>query len=86
VEGIQGRGVIATIKHFAGNNQEYDRQKISSDIDERTLREIYLPAFEAAVREAQAGAIMDAYNLVNGVYMTANNHLNNEIVKQEWGF
>jgi beta-glucosidase len=86
VEGIQGRGVVATIKHFAGNNQEYDRQKTSSDIDERTLREIYLPAFEAAVKEAKAGAIMDAYNLVNGVYMTENNRLNNEIVKQEWGF
>ena len=86
VEGIQDREVIATVKHFAGNNEEYDRQKISSDIDERTLREIYLPAFEAAVKEAKAGAIMDAYNLVNGVYMTANNHLNNEIVKQEWGF
>jgi beta-glucosidase len=86
IEGIQDRRVIATIKHFAGNNQEYDRQKISSDIDERTLREIYLPAFEAAIKEAKAGAIMDAYNLVNGVYMTENNHLNNEIVKQEWGF
>ena len=86
VEGIQDRGVIATVKHFAGNNQEYDRQKMSSDIDERTLREIYLPAFEAVVKEAKTGAIMDAYNLVNGVYMTANSHLNNEIVKQEWGF
>ena len=86
VEGIQDRAVIATIKHFAGNNQEYDRQKISSDIDERTLREIYLPAFEAAVREAKAGAIMDGYNLVNGTHMTENRHLNNEIVKQEWGF
>jgi len=86
VAGIQDRGVVATIKHFAGNNQEYDRQKISSDIDERTLREIYLPAFEAAVKDARTGAIMDAYNLVNGVYMTENNHLNNEIVKREWGF
>jgi len=86
VEGLQGRGVMATLKHFAGNNQEYDRQKVSSDIDERTLREIYLPAFEAAVKEAKAGAIMDAYNLVNGTYMTANVHLNNEIVKREWGF
>lgn len=86
VEGIQERGVIATVKHFAGNNQEYDRQKMSSDIDERTLREIYLPAFEAAVKEAKAGAIMDGYNLVNGTYMTANQHLNNDIVKQEWGF
>jgi beta-glucosidase len=86
VEGLQGRGVVATLKHFAGNNQEYDRQKVSSDIDERTLREIYLPAFEAAVKEAKAGAIMDGYNLFNGTYMTANAHLNNEIVKREWGF
>lgn len=86
IEGIQERGVIATVKHFAGNNQEYDRQQISSDIDERALREIYLPAFEASVKEAKVGAIMDAYNLVNGAYMTANSHLNNEIAKQEWGF
>jgi len=86
IEGIQSRGVIATVKHVAGNNQEYDRQKTSSNVDERSLREIYLPAFEASVTEAKVGAIMDAYNLVNGVYMTENNHLNNEIVKKEWGF
>jgi len=86
IEGIQSRGVIATIKHFAGNDQEYDRQQISSDIDERTLREIYLPAFEASVKEAKVGAIMDGYNLVNGRYMTENNHLNDEIVKKEWAF
>ena len=59
---------------------------LSSDIDERTLREIYLPAFEASVKEGKAGAVMDAYNLVNGDYMTQNNHLNNEILKKEWGF
>ena len=59
---------------------------LSSDIDERTLREIYLPAFEASVKEAKVGAVMDAYNLVNGVYMTQNHHLNNEILKKEWGF
>jgi len=86
VEGIQEQGVIATVKHFAANNQEFDRQKMSSDMDERTLREIYLPAFEAAVKEAKAGAIMDSYNLINGVHATANSHLNNEIAKQEWGF
>lgn len=86
VKGIQEQGVIATLKHFAANNQEFDRQNISSDIDERTLREIYLPAFEAAVREGKAGAIMDSYNLINGVHATANSHLNNEIVKKEWGF
>ena len=86
IEGIQSQGVFATAKHFAGNNQEYDREHVSSDIDERTLREIYLPAFEAAVKEAHVGAVMDSYNLVNGVHMTQNTHLNIEILKKEWGF
>jgi beta-glucosidase len=86
IEGIQGQRVIATAKHFAGNNSEFARMTLSSDIDERTLREIYLPAFEASVKEAHAGAVMDAYNLVNGTYMTENVHLNNEILKKEWGF
>lgn len=86
IEGIQQQGVIAVAKHFAGNNSEFARMTLSSDIDERTLREIYLPAFEASVKEAKVGAVMDAYNLVNGVYMTANGHLNDEILKQEWGF
>lgn len=86
IEGIQSEGVIATAKHFAGNNSEFARMTLSSDIDERTLREIYLPAFEASVKEARVGAVMDAYNLVNGVYMTENNHLNTEILKKEWGF
>jgi beta-glucosidase len=86
IEGIQQQGVIATAKHFAGNNSEFARMTLSSDIDERTLREIYLPAFEASAKEAHVGAVMDAYNLVNGTYMTANHHLNNEILKKEWGF
>ena len=86
IEGIQGQGVIATVKHFAANNEEYGRLEVSSDVDERTLREIYLPAFEASVKEAKVGAVMDAYNPVNGVFMTQNNHLNNEILKKEWGF
>ena len=86
IEGVQGQGVIATAKHFAGNNQEYDRYNVSSDIDERTLREIYLPAFEASVKEAKVGAVMDAYNLVNGVHMTQNDYLNNQILKKEWAF
>src|SRR6202022_3980375 len=85
-EGIRGRGVIATAKHFAANNQGNGRMDHSSDVDERTLREIYLPAFEASVREAKVGALMDAYNLVNGVYMTENNLLNVQIAKKEWGF
>src|ERR1700733_9653104 len=86
IEGMQSQDVIATAKHFVANNMEYGRMDHSSDVDERTLREIYLPAFEASVKEARVGALMDAHNLVNGVYMTQNNHLNNEILKQEWGF
>jgi beta-glucosidase len=86
IEGIQSQGVIATAKHFIANNSEYGRMDHSSDMDERTMREIYLPAFEASVREAKAGALMDAYNLVNGVYMTQNNLLNVQIAKKEWGF
>jgi beta-glucosidase len=86
IEGIQGQGVIATAKHFAANNMEYGRLDHSSDVDERTLREIYLPAFEATVKEAKVGAVMDAYNLVNGAYMTQNNFLNIQVLKKEWGF
>ncbi len=85
IEGIQSQGVIATAKHFVANNMEYGRMDHSSDVDERTLREIYLPAFEASVKEARVGALMDAYNLVNGSYMTQNGYLNNVIAKKEWG-
>ncbi len=86
IRGVQAQGVCATIKHFMGNNSEYDRHNTSSDMDERTMREIYLPTFEAAVKEARVGAIMDSYNLVNGVHSTQNGRLNNDIVKKEWGF
>lgn len=86
IKGVQSQGVIATVKHFAANNQEYDRHHVSSDMDERTLREIYLPVFEAAVKEAHVGAIMDSYNLVNGVHSSQNEFLNNQIAKREWGF
>ncbi len=86
IEGVQSQGVIATVKHFDANNQEYDRHNVSSDLDERTLREIYLPAFEAAVKVAGVGSVMDSYNLINGVHATQNIHLNNEILKKEWGF
>jgi beta-glucosidase len=86
IEGVQSQGVIATVKHFAANNQEWDRHNVSSDVDERTLRELYLPAFEAAVKVARVGSVMDSYNLINGVHATQNNHLNNEILKMEWGF
>lgn len=86
IRGLQGQGVVATVKHFAANNEEYDRHGVSSDVDERTLREIYLPSFEAAVREAGVGAVMDSYNLINGEHATQNFHLNNEILKNNWGF
>jgi beta-glucosidase len=86
IKGIQSRRVVATAKHFMGNNQEYDRHNVSSNIDERTMREIYLPAFEASVKEAKVGAIMDSYNLTNGIHMTQNDYLNNQVLKKEWGF
>ena len=86
IQGMQEQGVSATIKHYMGNNQEYDRHNIDSVIDERTMREIYLPVFEAAVKEAQVGAIMDSYNLTNGQHMTQNGYLNNDVAKKDWGF
>ncbi len=86
INGVQSQGVMATAKHYAANNQEYDRHNVSSDVDERTLREIYLPAFEAAVREAHVGALMDSYNPLNGVHATQNGHLNIDIAKKDWGF
>jgi beta-glucosidase len=86
VKGVQSRGVIATIKHYMGNNSEYDRRHTDTEIDERTMREIYLPAFEAAVKEAHVGAIMDSYNLINGEHATQNSFLNLQVVKKDWGF
>lgn len=86
VRGVQSEGVVATIKHFAANNQEYDRHNVSSDVDEQTLREIYLPAFEAAVRDGHVGALMDSYNLVNGVHATQSAWLNDTVAKRDWGF
>ncbi|AWI25185.1 beta-glucosidase [Flavobacterium pallidum] len=86
IQGVQSQKVVATVKHFAANNQEWDRNNVSSDMDERTLREIYLPAFKMAVQEGKVGAVMNSYNLVNGVHATQNNHLNNDILKGEWQF
>jgi beta-glucosidase len=86
IEGMQAQGVSATVKHFLGNNSEIDRHHSSSDMDERTMREIYLPAFEAAVKEAHVGAIMTSYNLVGGVHMTENAALVAGLLKKEWGF
>jgi beta-glucosidase len=86
IRGVQSQGVVATVKHFAANNQEINRQTINVIVSERALREIYLPAFEAAVRIAKVGAVMDAYNKVNGQYCTENMFLNDLVLKAEWGF
>ena len=86
IEGVQKQGVIATIKHFAANNQEFNRVEVSSDIDERTLHELYLPVFEAAVKRAHVGAVMDGYNPVNGLHPTQNAELNCKILKHDWQY
>jgi beta-glucosidase len=86
IQGLQSEGVVATVKHFAANNSEYDRHNLNAIVDERTLREIYLPAFEASVREAKVGAVMDSYNLLNGERLTQSDQMNNQLLKQEWKF
>ncbi|HEY1766701.1 MAG TPA: glycoside hydrolase family 3 C-terminal domain-containing protein [Terracidiphilus sp.] len=86
IEGVQSQGVVATLKHYALNNQEFNRHNASSDVDERTLREIYLPAFEAAVTKGHVDAVMNSYNLINGVHATQNEFLNWKVLKGEWGF
>ena len=84
--GVQEEGVMATVKHFAANNQERSRHRMSSDVDERTLHEIYFPAFRKAVQEAGVGAVMDSYNLVNSVHSTENAWLNKTVLRGQWGF
>ncbi len=84
--GLQEQGVIATVKHFAANNQEWSRHNASSDIDERTFNEIYFPAFRKAVQQAGVGAVMDSYNLIWGVHASENAWLNNEVLRETWGF
>lgn len=86
IKGMQTEGVSATVKHYMGNNNEYLRHDSDSVIDERTMREIYLPGFEAAVRKGGVGAIMDSYNLINGVHATQNGYLNIDIARKDWGF
>jgi len=86
IQGVQSRNVIATVKHFACNDQEWQRNRADSVVDERTLREIHLPAFEAAVTEGKVRAVMSAYNLVNGRHCSENKHLLADILKGDWGF
>jgi beta-glucosidase len=86
IKGVQSKGVGTSLKHFAANNQEYQRTSINSEMDERTLREIYLPAFEAAVKKAKPWTVMCSYNKLFGTYAAENHRLLTEILKQEWGF
>lgn len=84
--GMQKEGVVACAKHYVANNQEFNRHHCSSDMDERTLHEIYLPAFKTTVQEGNVGSVMTAYNLINGIHASEHNYLNNEILKGKWGF
>lgn len=86
INGIQSKGVGTSLKHYAVNNQETRRFTISAEVDERTLREIYLPAFEAAVKRAQPWSIMCAYNKLNGTFCSEHHDLLVKILKEEWGF
>ena len=86
IRGIQSNGISACVKHFACNNQEENRMTLDSVVDERTFREIYLTAFEIAVREGKTRSIMSAYNLINGEYANENKHLLVDILRKEWGF
>ncbi len=86
IRGVQSQGVGASAKHFAANNQESLRMSIDVRVDERTLREIYLPAFESAVRDARPWTVMSSYNLINGTYASENGWLLSDVLRREWGF
>ncbi len=86
IKGIQSKNVATCTKHFVGNNHEWNRFDVSAEIDERTLREIYFPAFKAAVQRANTYSIMGGYNRVNGTYANENKYLLNDVLKEDWGF
>lgn len=86
IRGVQSEGVIPSLKHFAANNEEFERHRLDEKIDERTLHEIYLPAFKAAVQQADVWTVMSAYEKVNGEYCAENPHLLTDILKKEFGF
>jgi len=86
IRGVQAEGVIPSVKHFAANNEEYERHRIDAKIDERTLHEIYFPAFKAAVEEAGVWAVMSAYNKVNGQWCAENPYLLTDTLRKRWGF
>ncbi len=86
IRGVQSRPVIACVKHYVCNNQEWERHNVNVVVDERALREIYFPAFRAAVQEGGVGSVMAAYNKVRGYHCTENNYLLNHVLKEEWGF
>ena len=86
IQGLQGKGIAACVKHFAANNQETRRMSGSSQVDERTLHEIYLPAFEAAVKEGKTRGLMCAYNALNGIFCSENRDLLTDILRKGWGY
>jgi len=86
INGVQSNNVVATVKHLVANNQDYDRHRVSSDIDERTLREIYFPVFKAAIKKADVGAVMTSYNLLNGIHTSESEYLLKDILRNDWGF
>src|SRR6478609_4696968 len=86
ITGLQSQGIGATVKHYLANEEEFERYSINSEVDERTLREIYLAPFQAAAREAHTWAMMASYNLVNGIAASEHPYFLHDILREEWGW